>query len=476
MEKTWRWFGKKDKITLAMLKQIGVEGLVTALHDVPNGEIWTEEAIRDLQQYIESYGMRWSVVESLPVCEAIKYAGPEREQLIENYKISLANLGKCGVKTICYNFMPVLDWARTDLAHPWPDGTTSLYFDKVRFAYFDVKILEREAAQKEWPEDVLAAVEELDKTMTAEDKHKLVENIIVKTQGFVNGNINEGDKEPVRKFKALLDQYKGITRDQLRENMRYFLAAIMPVCEEYDINMCVHPDDPPMKEVFGLPRIVTDVEDIRWCGNEAGDTRESEWNVLPFNENGGLIPGIDKGDMGSLEYLAGLQAPYKLRYFPAEVDVSIRHGWFYRNDDEQSVRNADNVFDMYERSVGGNSILLLNLPPTREGVLGERDVKSLEEVGRRIRETYGVNLCKHDLKKPVAVGDGLEMKLKGVQNVNNPKSRGNLYITVVVEVPKNLSAEQKELLEKFAASCGEANYAKRTKFKKFFNKKDKKDN
>ena len=267
MEKTWRWFGKKDKITLAMLKQIGVEGLVTALHDVPNGEIWTEEAIRDLQQYIESYGMRWSVVESLPVCEAIKYAGPEREQLIENYKISLANLGKCGVKTICYNFMPVIDWARTDLAHPWPDGTTSLYFDKVRFAYFDVKILEREAAQKEWPEDVLAAVEELDKTMTAEDKHKLVENIIVKTQGFVNGNISEGDKEPVRKFKALLDQYKGITRDQLRENMRYFLAAIMPVCEEYDINMCVHPDDPPMKEVFGLPRIVTDVEDIRWFLN-----------------------------------------------------------------------------------------------------------------------------------------------------------------------------------------------------------------
>ncbi len=267
MEKTWRWFGKKDKITLAMLKQIGVEGLVTALHDVPNGEIWTEEAIRDLQQYIESYGMRWSVVESLPVCEAIKYAGPEREQLIENYKISLANLGKCGVKTICYNFMPVLDWARTDLAHPWPDGTTSLYFDRVRFAYFDVKILEREAAKKEWPEDVLAAVEELDKTMTAEDRHKLVENIIVKTQGFVNGNISEGDKEPVRKFKALLDQYKGITRDQLRENMRYFLAAIMPVCEEYGINMCVHPDDPPMKEVFGLPRIVTDVEDIRWFLN-----------------------------------------------------------------------------------------------------------------------------------------------------------------------------------------------------------------
>ena len=116
MEKTWRWFGKKDKITLDMLRQIGVEGIVTALHDVPNGEIWTEEAINDLKTYIESYGLHWSVVESLPVCEAIKYAGPEREQLIENYKVSLANLGKCGVKTVCYNFMPVIDWIRNGFA------------------------------------------------------------------------------------------------------------------------------------------------------------------------------------------------------------------------------------------------------------------------------------------------------------------------------------------------------------------------
>ena len=143
MEKTWRWFGKKDKITLPMLRQIGVEGIVTALHEVPNGDIWTEEAINDLKSYIESYGLRWSVVESLPVCEAIKYAGPERDQLIENYKVSLANLGKCGVKTVCYNFMPVIDWVRTDLQHPWADGSSSLYFDRVRFAYFDTMILKR---------------------------------------------------------------------------------------------------------------------------------------------------------------------------------------------------------------------------------------------------------------------------------------------------------------------------------------------
>ena len=266
MEKTWRWFGKKDKITLPMLRQIGVEGIVTALHDVPNGEIWTTEAISDLKSYIESYGLRWSVVESLPVCEAIKYGGTEREQLIENYKVSLANLGKCGIKTVCYNFMPVIDWIRTDLQHPWPDGTSSLYYDRIRFAYFDIRILEREGAEKDYTEEELQKVAELDKVITEAEKDALIDTIIVKTQGFVNGNIKEGDKNPVSIFKRLLALYKDINRDALRENMRYFLSAIMPVCEEYGVNMCVHPDDPPF-QVLGLPRIVTNENDIEWFLN-----------------------------------------------------------------------------------------------------------------------------------------------------------------------------------------------------------------
>lgn len=266
MEKTWRWFGKKDKITLPMLRQIGVKGIVTALHDVPNGEIWTMEAINDLKSYIESYGLRWSVVESLPVCEAIKYAGAEREQLIENYKVSLANLGKCGIKTVCYNFMPVIDWIRTDLQHPWPDGTSSLYYDRIRFAYFDIRILEREGAEKDYTEEELQKVAELDKVITEAEKDALIDTIIVKTQGFVNGNIKEGDKNPVSIFKRLLALYKDINRDALRENMRYFLSAIMPVCEEYGVNMCVHPDDPPF-QVSGLPRIVTNENDIEWFLN-----------------------------------------------------------------------------------------------------------------------------------------------------------------------------------------------------------------
>ena len=273
MEKTWRWFGKNDKITLSMLKQIGVEGIVTALHDVPNGEVWTREKIRDLREYIESYGLRWSVVESLPVSESIKYGGKDRDRLIENYRQSLRNLSSEGIHTVCYNFMPVLDWARTDLEHPNPDGTTNLYFSYSEFAYFDIYILGRSGAREEWEgfripgmdidRDILAEVEAIRAEMTPEGEHKLVENIIVKTQGFVSGNIREDDEHPIELVRQLVALYGGITKEQLRENMRYFLSAIMPVCEECGMKMCVHPDDPPFP-VLGLPRIVTSDEDIEW--------------------------------------------------------------------------------------------------------------------------------------------------------------------------------------------------------------------
>ncbi|MBR3012622.1 MAG: mannonate dehydratase [Bacteroidales bacterium] len=263
MEKTWRWFGRKDRITLDMLRQIGVEGVVTALHDVPIGEVWTVDAIRDLQGYIESFGLRWSVVESLPVSEEIKFAGPDRDRLIANYCRSLAGLASCGIHTVCYNFMPVIDWIRTELEYPMPDGTTSLFFDHVKFAYFDLKILCREGASADYSPETLAKVEELDKVMTDEERRHLVDVIIVKTQGFVNANFHDDDDFPVRTFKSLLALYDGITKELLRENLVYFLDAVMPLCTEYGIDLCIHPDDPPMP-VLGLPRIVTDEEDIAW--------------------------------------------------------------------------------------------------------------------------------------------------------------------------------------------------------------------
>lgn len=271
MEKTWRWFGRKDKITLDMLRQIGVEGIVTALHDVPNGEIWTPEAIADLKEYIESFGLRWSVVESLPVSESIKYGGADRDKLIENYKVSLANLGKAGIHTICYNFMPVLDWARTDLENPNGDGTSSLFFSHAEFAYFDCMILKREGAEADYSPETMEKVREMSRRLTDDDEHRLVENIIVKTQGFVSGNIKEDDEKPVEVFRSLLDLYKDITPERLRENMKYFLEAIMPVCNEWNMNMCVHPDDPPL-QILGLPRIVSCDSDIEWLLDAVPDS------------------------------------------------------------------------------------------------------------------------------------------------------------------------------------------------------------
>lgn len=271
MEKTWRWFGPNDKITLDMLRQIGVEGIVTSLHHIANGEVWSYEEVMKMKNLIEDHGLRWSVVESLPVSESTKYGGADRDRLIENYKESLANLGKAGVKTVCYNFMPVLDWARTDLEYPNGDGTSNLYFNKAEFAYFDCCILKREGADKDYDAATLKRLEELKKTMTPEGERRLVDNIIVKTQGFVNGNISEDDTTPVDTFRDLLKLYDGIDRDKLRANMKYFLEAIMPVCREYDINMCVHPDDPPL-QILGLPRIVTCDEDIEWFLNAVPDS------------------------------------------------------------------------------------------------------------------------------------------------------------------------------------------------------------
>lgn len=266
MEKTWRWFGSKDRITLQMLRQIGVEGVVSSLYDVPNGEIWTPEAINAHKAQIEAAGLKWSVVESLPVSEAIKYGGLQRNRLIARYKQSLINLGEAGIKTICYNFMPVIDWVRTDLLRPCEDGAYSLYFDKAKYAYFDIYIVRGESARQDYDKELLARVDALAPTMTEADNAQLIDTIIVKTQGFISGNIKEGDADPVGLFRELLSHYDGVTKQDLRENLRYFLSEIMPVCEEYGINMCIHPDDPPMP-VFGLPRIVCDAEDIAWILN-----------------------------------------------------------------------------------------------------------------------------------------------------------------------------------------------------------------
>lgn len=286
MLKTWRWFGKNDPITLPMLKQIGVEGIVTSLYHIQPGEVWSLDEISDLNEFIKNQGLVWSVVESVPVAESIKFGGADRDVLIENFRQSLVNLGKLGITTVCYNFMPVIDWIRTDLNRVLPDGTSTLFFDKIRFGYFDVKILRRKGAEKDFTEEELQQIEELDKVISQKEKDDLIYTIIIKTQGFINRNIVGENQDPVDAFNSLLKLYHGIDKNQLRENLQYFLQKVIPTAEEYGINLCIHPDDPPF-QAFGLPRIVSNEEDIDWILNAVNSTN----NGLTFCA-GSLSAGI----------------------------------------------------------------------------------------------------------------------------------------------------------------------------------------
>lgn len=277
LEKTWRWFGEKDNISLSEIQQIGIEGIVTALHHIPNGEVWPVEDIKKTQKKIEQHGLRWTVVESLPVHESIKFAGNNRDILLGNYKESLKNLAACNIKTICYNFMPVIDWIRTELNHKLPNGKEVLYFNFVDFVVFDLCILDRDAATNEYPLEIVEKAKVRFKKMSQEDIANLIDIIIVKTQGFIDGITAENPEQAIGIFKTLLNQYAHIDDDKLRENLKYFLEAIIPTAEEYGIKMCIHPDDPPIK-VLGLPRIVSCKADIEWILN----TVSSPSNGLTF--------------------------------------------------------------------------------------------------------------------------------------------------------------------------------------------------
>lgn len=260
-EKTWRWFGPDDAITLSDLRQMGIMGVVTALHHIPNGEVWPQEEIRRVKREIESYGMRWSVVESLPVSEGIKTGGPDRDRLIAHYRTSLRNLGACGIDTVVYNFMPVLDWIRTNLKFITPTGGESMLFHFPTFVAFDVFILKRPGADRDYSPAMIAKAEAVFRAMTPTEHEALAHQIIVVSQGFIDGVVKGETGNYKEMFLRYLEQYRHIGPEQLRENLRYFLDAVIPEAEKAGIRMAIHPDDPPYP-VLGLPRIVGTLEDI----------------------------------------------------------------------------------------------------------------------------------------------------------------------------------------------------------------------
>ncbi|WP_297099266.1 mannonate dehydratase [uncultured Draconibacterium sp.] len=263
LEKTWRWFGEKDMVTLDDLQQMGVEGVVTALHHIPNGEVWPVEEILKVKTAIEKRGMRWSVVESLPVSEGIKICSNDRERLVANYQQSVRNLGECGIDTICYNFMPVLDWARTDLHFKMKNGGESMYFDFPTFVAFDAFILKRPGAEADYPAEIVEKAKAVFEKMTEQEAEELAYNIIVVTQGFIDGVIDGSVSDPKGLFLEFIDRYKSIGKEQLRNNLKAFLEDVIPVAEEAGVKLAIHPDDPPFP-VLGLPRIIGQLEDYEW--------------------------------------------------------------------------------------------------------------------------------------------------------------------------------------------------------------------
>ncbi|GBU08838.1 mannonate hydrolase [Bacteroidales bacterium] len=387
LEKTWRWFGVKDSVSLSDLQQIGIEGVVTSLYDIAPGEVWPVDTIRKLQTHIEAHGMRWSVVESLPISEGLKTCSHDRPRLIQNYIQSLHNLASCGIDTICYNFMPVLDWARTDLHFTTAEGGESMLFDLPTFAAFDMFILKRPKAEVDYHYDIIHKAKEIIQALSEEQKEELAHNIIVITQAFIHGLVGEGDDYKAQ-FLNYLSTYKDIGKEELRDHLSLFLQDIIPVAEKLGINMCIHPDDPPFP-LLGLPRIASTVEDFRWIMS----CYDSPSNGITF-----CVGSLSARSDNDLCAMAKEFAP-KIHFIHLRNTTYLEDGSFYESG---QIKGSANMFAIVK------ILLEEQMRRTKEG---RKDLRM------PFRPDHGIRIL-DDFKRTANPGYPLIGRLKGLAEID----------------------------------------------------------